>query len=516
MGRERRRWTIGEDSLLREAIRKVFEVLQSNVSDINTAANLAGRPLLWRELAKSVPGRTNKDCRRRWCNKLADGTTKGSWTESEDERLSHAVRQNGPKWTQIAAAVGTRNSDQCSSHWSLSLNPDIDYSDWTRVEDEKLLQAVQEHGTNWTMIAATSLPNRTTLALKNRYSALRTKVSQLQGKAKPQPLSGAGTSGVHTNSQCSANAFGPGHLRAQEGNNQSQDDEYEHDYDDEGEQGADEEDRDDVDDEMHDSVASLERVSQEPSPAHAASSHTRFSHPSSQAIPYHLPPLTTTEQNLNTIPVSMGQWSEGLHGPSSYPAMFPPGTAPYTYQDYSAFKPPLADMELNFSAFPNFGLPGCPAQIYDAGLSQEPSIETSLPTSSTMCDVAMSGASHAAPTHTSLPTTASHDKNVQACQRGSRPGSAGQAGHSQSGYPDMANKGPMTPEDVTQAIAQAWCMRSPSDPLSTYTDISSSSEGLQASVHRVSVDAECTPDELGNLMRTLVGATRKMTVKVLS
>lgn len=367
------------------------------------------------------------------------------------------------------------------------------------------------------MIAATSLPNRTTLALKNRYSALRTKVFQMQGKAKPQPPSGAGTSGVHANSQFSANAFGPGQLRAQEGNDQSQDDEYEHDYDADGNKRADEEDRDDVDDEMHDSVASLERESQEPSPAQAASSHTRFSHPSSQAVPYHQSPLTTTEQNLNTIPVSLGQWSEGLHGPSSYPAMFPPETTPYTYQDYSAFKPPLADMELDFSAFPNFGLPGCPAQTtYNAGISQESSMETSLPASSTMCDVATSGASHGAPTHATLPKIAGHDKPVQACQRGSRPGSAGQAEHSQSGYQDMANKGPMTPEDVTQAITQAWCMRSPSDPLSTYTDISSSCEGLQASVHRVSVDAECTPDELGNLMRTLVGATRKVTVKVLS
>ncbi|KAL9012903.1 MAG: hypothetical protein Q9173_002368 [Seirophora scorigena] len=499
MGRERRRWTTEEDSLLREAIRK---------------ANLEGRPLLWRELAKNVPGRTNKDCRRRWCNKLADGTTKGSWTESEDERLSHAVRQNGPKWTQVAAAVGTRNSDQCSSHWSLSLNPDIDYSDWTRVEDEKLLQAVKELGTNWTMIAATSLPNRTTLALKNRYSALRTKVSQMQGKAKPQPRSGAGTSGVHTNSQFSANASGPEHVRAQEGNDQNQDDEYEHDDDDDDEKRADEEDRDDVDDEMHDSVASLEGESQEPSPANAASSRTRFSYPSSQAVPYHLSPLTTTEQSLNAIPVPLGQWSEGLNSPSTYPAMFPPETAPYTYQDYSAFKPPLADMELDFT---NFGLPSCPAQTtYHAGLSQEQSIKTSLPRSSTMSDVVMSGASHGAPTHPTLVESASHDKPVQARQRGSRPGSAGQAENSPSGYQDMTNKGPMTPEDVTQAIAQAWCMRSPSDPLSTYTDISSSSEGLQAPVHRVSVDAECTPDELGNLMRTLVGATKKVTVKVLS
>lgn len=100
---------------------------------MNTATQ-ESRPLLWRELAKSVPGRTNKDCRRRWCNTLADGMTKGPWTESEDERLCNAVREHGSKWTRVAAAVGTRNSDQCSGHWSQTLNPTINYGDWK--EDE--------------------------------------------------------------------------------------------------------------------------------------------------------------------------------------------------------------------------------------------------------------------------------------------------------------------------------------------------------------------------------------------
>lgn len=44
------------------------------------------------------------------------------------------MREYGPKWTRVAAAVSTRNSDQCSSHWSQSLNPDINYSDFTRDE----------------------------------------------------------------------------------------------------------------------------------------------------------------------------------------------------------------------------------------------------------------------------------------------------------------------------------------------------------------------------------------------
>ena len=130
------------------------------------------RPLLWRELAKSVPGRSNKDCRRRWWNTLAAGTAKGPWSEEEDARLTEAIWKYGFTWTHVAQAVMTRNADQCSSHWSQVLDPSINHCDWTPTEDAQLLQAVLAHGTNWATIAASHLPKRTTLALKNRYSTL--------------------------------------------------------------------------------------------------------------------------------------------------------------------------------------------------------------------------------------------------------------------------------------------------------------------------------------------------------
>ncbi|RYO97564.1 hypothetical protein DL764_007288 [Monosporascus ibericus] len=128
MARVRRKWTAEEDALLWQAV---------------TNAQALSRPLLWRELAKSVPGRSNKDCRRRWWNTLADCTVKGPWSEEEDERLISAVRKYGTSWAQVAS------------------------------EDENLLHAVLTHGTNWATIASFHTPTRNTLALKNRYSTLR-------------------------------------------------------------------------------------------------------------------------------------------------------------------------------------------------------------------------------------------------------------------------------------------------------------------------------------------------------
>ncbi|MCJ1386380.1 hypothetical protein MMC17_009506 [Xylographa soralifera] len=98
---------------------------------------------------------------------------KGPWSETEDERLIGAVRKYGGRWSQVSRVVASRNSDQCSSHWSQVLDPDINYCDWTAHEDDQLLHAVLSYGTNWTTIAASHSPKRTTLALKNRYSTIR-------------------------------------------------------------------------------------------------------------------------------------------------------------------------------------------------------------------------------------------------------------------------------------------------------------------------------------------------------
>ncbi|KAH6660307.1 hypothetical protein BKA67DRAFT_653500 [Truncatella angustata] len=160
MSRARRNWTEKEDNLLRDLVQKELE---------------DDRPVLWRELAKHIPGRSNKDCRKRWWNSLAGGTVKGAWSPEEDQRLTDAVKKFGTNWPQVAAVVGSRCGDQCSSHWRQVLNPDINYCDWTGDEDEKLLAAVHTYGTNWSRIASFHEPQRTTLALKNRYWKLRLK-----------------------------------------------------------------------------------------------------------------------------------------------------------------------------------------------------------------------------------------------------------------------------------------------------------------------------------------------------
>ncbi|KAK0430430.1 Homeodomain-like protein [Armillaria borealis] len=156
--RERRSWTDEEDRLLREAVKK---------EDPNSAS-----PSKWYAIAKHVPDRTNKDCRKRWFAKMASDVVKGGWSPDEDARLVKAIEQCGTRWSMVAAMVQSRNSDQCAKRWTDTLNPAIDRTTWTPEGDALLLKAVSEHGKVWTKIVKTYFPGRTGLSAKNRYNSI--------------------------------------------------------------------------------------------------------------------------------------------------------------------------------------------------------------------------------------------------------------------------------------------------------------------------------------------------------
>ncbi|KAF9648594.1 hypothetical protein BDM02DRAFT_2212669 [Thelephora ganbajun] len=156
--RERRSWTKEEDNMLRAAIK-----LEEPHTD---------RPSKWHSIARHVPGRTNKDCRKRWCATMASIVSKGGWSSEEDRKLLDAVEKHGTKWSVVASLVETRNSGQCAKRWQDTLNPAIDRSAWSVEEDAKLLDAVENMGTCWTTIVKSYFPGRTALAAKNRYSHL--------------------------------------------------------------------------------------------------------------------------------------------------------------------------------------------------------------------------------------------------------------------------------------------------------------------------------------------------------
>lgn len=56
-------------------------------------------PVNWYHVAQHIPGRSNKDCRKRWHNvvkgQLDGSIKKGHWRDDEDQQLRRAVQTHG-------------------------------------------------------------------------------------------------------------------------------------------------------------------------------------------------------------------------------------------------------------------------------------------------------------------------------------------------------------------------------------------------------------------------------------
>ncbi|KAJ4020334.1 hypothetical protein NW761_014786 [Fusarium oxysporum] len=111
----------------------------------------------WKSIAAKIPGRTRKDCCKRW-SKVCRNNNKGAWDKAEDARLQNAV----------AAEVRTRYADQCAKRWYHSLDPSVDRSVWREDEDQKLLAAMKMYGQQWKVISDNVFPRRSTTDIKNR------------------------------------------------------------------------------------------------------------------------------------------------------------------------------------------------------------------------------------------------------------------------------------------------------------------------------------------------------------
>ncbi|KAH6629320.1 Homeodomain-like protein [Boeremia exigua] len=155
--RKPRRWTPAEDETLREQV---------------DAQQVQGGSRDWCQIALALPGRSNKDCRKRWHNSVTEGLKKGQWSKSEDQLLIHGVQSYSFQWTKVATCVSSRSADQCAKRWQQSLDPRLDRSEWRESEDKALLAAVESLGRHWKDIQEQYLPHRSKNCVKNRFSVL--------------------------------------------------------------------------------------------------------------------------------------------------------------------------------------------------------------------------------------------------------------------------------------------------------------------------------------------------------
>jgi Arc/MetJ family transcription regulator len=112
---------------------------------------------------------------------------KSKWCKEEDHKLLAAVQQHGTdNWPLIASIVGGgRTRSQCSQRWQRGIDPKLTKANWSREEEERLLAAVDAHGSKaWTRIAA-DMGNRSDVQCRFRYRFLCQKAKEANGPLQP-------------------------------------------------------------------------------------------------------------------------------------------------------------------------------------------------------------------------------------------------------------------------------------------------------------------------------------------
>ncbi|KAL9642120.1 hypothetical protein ABK040_007125 [Willaertia magna] len=114
----------------------------------------------WQQIASHLEGRTGQQCLHRWLKTLDPKIKKGKWTVEEDKRLIMAVHAYPPNnWVLVQRHVPGRTDVQCRERWCNILNPTLNVGPWTKEEDERLKQAIKEYGLgNWSKIAEVMHP----------------------------------------------------------------------------------------------------------------------------------------------------------------------------------------------------------------------------------------------------------------------------------------------------------------------------------------------------------------------
>ncbi|KAI6645934.1 Cell division cycle 5-like protein [Oopsacas minuta] len=105
----------------------------------------------------------------------------GIWRNTEDEILKAAVMKYGPnQWSRVASLFHKKSTKQCKARWFEWLDPSIKKTEWTREEEEKLLNLAKLFPCQWRTIAPHV--GRTAAQCLEHYEYLLDKAQRNEGE----------------------------------------------------------------------------------------------------------------------------------------------------------------------------------------------------------------------------------------------------------------------------------------------------------------------------------------------
>eukprot|EP00049_Salpingoeca_infusionum_P002197 m.54722 g.54722 ORF g.54722 m.54722 type:complete len:761 (+) comp11443_c1_seq1:27-2309(+) len=131
---QRRRWTKEEDEALTRAVNRYGDKQ-------------------WLAVSRDMPGRDSNQCLTRWRKSIDPSIRRAPWTPMEDEMLRLGVQTYGKKWTLVQLLVSGRTDMQCRERYCNVLET-VESRPWSQKEDEQLDVLARQHSCSWTRVAA--------------------------------------------------------------------------------------------------------------------------------------------------------------------------------------------------------------------------------------------------------------------------------------------------------------------------------------------------------------------------
>jgi hypothetical protein len=140
---------------------------ESNEDALIASTMFVSPPHSWDQIAKSLPGRTARQCRERWLNYLSPTVRSSPWTETEDRLLIDKVNEHDFSWSFIARFFNGRSASDIKNRW------------YSHVKYE----TIQENNTFIFSAGAIARKKRNRIKSDPQQKAFRTVLRQFQAAA---------------------------------------------------------------------------------------------------------------------------------------------------------------------------------------------------------------------------------------------------------------------------------------------------------------------------------------------